>query len=87
MKGRRSRRSSVFKRVRYFLTRQVRIDAGLLDYMQEHPETVPDPDPPKTQEEFLKILNEMERRGIRPAIKRQLKWKRLLEKLLKRNSH
>lgn len=35
MKG---KRSSVFKRIRYFLTRQVRMDARLLDYMQEHPE-------------------------------------------------
>jgi len=85
MKG---KRSSAFKRIRNFLTRQVRMDARLLDYMQEHPEIAPYSDPPEAPlGEIQKILIEMEQRGIKPAIKRQLKWKHLLEKLFKRNSH
>lgn len=84
MKG---RRSSVFKRVRYFLTRQVRMDARLFDFMQEHPEIASDGDLEAPPGEFQKIMDEMERRGIKSAVKRQLKWKRLLEKLFKRNSH
>lgn len=85
MKGRRSRRSSVFKRVRYFLTRQVRIDARLLNFMQEHPEIASDGDP--SLGEFQKIMKEMERRSIKPAIRRQLKWKQTYQKSFKRNSH
>lgn len=84
MKG---KRCSVFKRIRYFLTRQVRMDARLLDFMQEHPEIVPDGNLEAPPGELQKILEEMERRGIKPAVKRQLKLRRLLEKLFKRNSH
>ena len=82
-----SRRCSVFKRIRYFLTRQVRMDARLLDFMQEHPEIASDGDLEAPPGELQKIMEEMERRGIKPAIKRQLKLRRLLEKLFKRNSH
>ena len=81
------KRCSVFKRIRYFLTRQVRMDARLLDFMQEHPEIVPDRNLEAPPGELQKIMEEMERRGIKPAVKRQLKLKRLLEKLFKRNSH
>ena len=81
------KRRSVFKRIRYFLTRQVRMDAQLLDFMQEHPEIVPDRNLEAPPGELQKIMEEMERRGIKPAVKRQLKLKRLLEKLFKRNSH
>ena len=70
------KKCSVFKRIKYFLTRQVRMDARLLDFMQEHPEIAPDSDlleaPPG---EFQKILAEMDKRGIKPAVKRQIKLK------------
>lgn len=81
------RRNSVFKRVRYFLTRQVRMDARLLDYMQEHPEIASDGDLEAPPGELQRIMEEMERRGIKPAVKRQIKWKQRLQKLFKRNSH
>lgn len=81
------KRCSVFKRIRYFLTRQVRMDARLLDFMQEHPEIASDGDLEAPPGELQKIMEEMERRGIKPAVKRQLKLRRLLEKLFKRNSH
>jgi hypothetical protein len=55
--------------------------------MQEHPEIVPDGNLEAPPGELQKILEEMERRGIKPAVKRQLKLRRLLEKLFKRNSH
>lgn len=73
------KKCSVFKRIKYFLTRQVRMDARLLDFMQEHPEIAPDSDlleaPPG---EFQKILAEMDKRGIKPAVKRQVKLKNSL---------
>ena len=73
------KKCSVFKRIKYFLTRQVRMDARLLDFMQEHPEIAPDSDlleaPPG---EFQKILAEMDKRGIKPAVKRQIKLKNCL---------
>lgn len=73
------KKCSVFKRIKYFLTRQVRMDARLLDFMQEHPEIAPDSDlleaPPG---EFQKILAEMDKRGIKPAVKRQVKLKNCL---------
>lgn len=79
------RRSSVFKRVRYFLTRQVRIDARLLDFMQEHPEIAPDSVPPGAPPgEFQKIMEEMERRGIKPAVKRQLKLKMWFDRIFRK---
>ena len=84
MKG---KRRSVFKRIRYFLTQQVRLDARRLDFMQEHPEIASNGDLEAPPGELQKILAEMDKRGIKPAVKRQLKLKRLLEKLFKRNSH
>ena len=55
------------------------MDARLLDFMQEHPEIAPDSDlleaPPG---EFQKILAEMDKRGIKPAVKRQVKLKNCL---------
>lgn len=73
------KKCSVFKRIKYFLTRQVRMDARLLDFMQEHPEIAPDSDPPEAPPgEFQKILAEMDKRGIKPAVKRQVKLKNSL---------
>ena len=60
------KKCSVFKRIKYFLTRQVRMDARLLDFMQEHPEIAPDSDPLEAPpDEFQKILDEMEKRGYK----------------------
>lgn len=84
MKG---KRCSIFERIRYFLTRQVRLDARRLDFMQEHPEIASNGDLEAPPGEFQKIMEEMERRGIKPAVKRQLKWKQRFQKLFKRNSH
>lgn len=81
------KRSSIFNQITYFFSRQVRRDARLLDFMQEHPEIASDGVLEAPPGELQKILEEMERRGIKPAVKRQLKLKRLLEKLFKRNSH
>lgn len=48
----------------------------MLDFMQEHPEIAPDSDPLEAPpDEFQKILDEMEKRGIKPAVKRQIKVK------------
>lgn len=81
MKG---KRRSVFKRIRYFLTRQVRMDARLLDFMQEHPEIVPDGALEAPQGEFQKIMEEMERRGIKPAVRRQLKIKMWFDRIFRK---
>lgn len=81
MKG---RRSSVFKRIRYFLTRQVRMDARLLDFMQEHPEIASDGDLEAPSGKFQKIMDEMERRGIKPAVKRQLKLKMWFDRIFRK---
>lgn len=81
MKG---RRNSVFKRVRYFLTRQVRMDARLFDFMQEHPEIASDGDLEAPPGEFQKIMDEMERRGIKPAVKRQLKLKMWFDRIFRK---
>ena len=70
------KKCSVFNQIKYFFTRQVRMDARLLDFMQEHPEIAPDSDPLEAPpDEFQKILDEMEKRGIKPAVKRQIKVK------------
>lgn len=79
-----SRRCSVFKRIRYFLTRQVRMDARLLDFMQEHPEIASDRDFEAPPGEFQKIMEEMERRGIKPAVKRQLKLKMWFDRIFRK---
>lgn len=68
-------RYSVLNRIRYFLSRQIRTDARLLDFMQEHPEISASKELESPPGEFQKIMMEMERRGIKPDIKRQLKIK------------
>lgn len=79
-----SRRCSVFKRIRYFLTRQVRMDARLLDFMQEHPEIASDGDLEAPPGELQKIMEEMDRRGIKPAVKRQLKLKMWFDQIFRK---
>lgn len=67
------KKCSVFKRIRYFLTSQIRLDARLLEFMQDHPEITPDSDPIEAPPgEFEKIMAEMNARGIKPAIRREL---------------
>lgn len=75
---------SVFRRIRYFLTRQVRLDARRLDFMQEHPEIASDGDLEAPSGEFQKIMDEMERRGIKPAVKRQLKLKMWFDRIFRK---
>lgn len=81
MKG---KRCSVFKRIRYFLTWQVRMDARLLDFMQEHPEIGLDIYIKPPLGEFQKIMKEMERRGIKPTIKRQFKLKMWFDRIFRK---
>lgn len=66
------RQCSVFKRIKYFFTTQEKLDAHLLDYMQEHPELTPPPPAPPGNE-FQKIIMELDRRGSRIVVRRQLK--------------
>lgn len=82
MKG---EKCSVYKRIKYFLTRQREFDARLLDFMQEHPEITPDDEPLEAPpREFQKIMEEMNKRGIKPAVRRQLKWKILFDRIFRR---
>lgn len=63
----------VLKRIKNFLTSQIRLDARLLEFMQDHPEITPDSDPIEAPPgEFEKIMAEMNARGIKPAIRREL---------------
>lgn len=63
----------VLKKIKNFLTSQIRLDARLLEFMQDHPEITPDSDPIEAPPgEFEKIMAEMNARGIKPAIRREL---------------
>lgn len=63
----------VLKKLKNFLTSQIRLDARLLEFMQDHPEITPDSDPIEAPPgEFEKIMAEMNARGIKPAIRREL---------------
>lgn len=71
------KKCSVFRRIKYFLTPQVRLDARLLDFMQEHPELTPNSEPLEAPpSEFQKILTEMDERGIKPPVKKQIQIKK-----------
>lgn len=68
------KKCSVFKQIKYFLTPQTRLDARFLDFMQEHPNLRPNSEPLEAPtNEFQKILAEMDQRGIKPTISRQVK--------------
>lgn len=60
------------------------MDARLLDFMQEHPEIASDGDLEAPSGEFQKIMDEMERRGIKPAVKRQLKLKMWFDRIFRK---
>lgn len=63
----------VLNKIKNFLTSQIRLDARLLEFMQDHPEITPDSDPIEAPPgEFEKIMAEMNARGIKPAIRREL---------------
>ncbi|EFD00182.1 hypothetical protein NQ487_19730 [Hungatella hathewayi] len=81
MKG---KRISVLKQIRYFLKRQIRIDARLLDFVQEHPEIITDEKLEPPPGEFQKIMEEMDRRGIKPAVERQLRLKRWFDRIFRK---
>lgn len=66
------RQCSVFKRIKYFFTSQEKLEAHLLDYMQEHPELTPPPPAPPGNE-FEKIMTELDRRGSKIVLRNQLK--------------
>lgn len=64
---------AVYKKIKYFLTPRARLDARLLDFMQDHPEISPDSDPLEAPPgEFEKIMAEMKKRGMTPAVSRQM---------------
>ena len=60
------------------------MDARLFDFMQEHPEITSDGDLEAPPGEFQKIMDEMERRGIKPAVKRQLKLKMWFDRIFRK---
>ena len=60
------------------------MDVRLLDFMQEHPEIgsyIYIKPPPG---EFQKIMKEMERRGIKQTVKRQLKLKMWFNRIFRK---
>lgn len=70
-------KNSVLQGIKKIFTPHRKRDAQLLDDMRISSEISPDSEPPAAPEgEFQKIMAEMERRGIEPAIRRELKVKR-----------
>lgn len=66
------KKCSILKRIKYYVLSQERIEAHLLDYMQEHPELTPEPPSPPPGE-FQKIMAELNRRGAETVVRKQLK--------------
>lgn len=52
--------------------------------MQEHPEIASDGDLEAPPGELQKIMEEMDRRGIKPAVKRQLKLKMWFDQIFRK---
>lgn len=63
---------SILKRIKYYVLSQEKLEAHLLDYMQEHPELTPEPPSPPPGE-FQKIMSELNRRGQETVVKKQLR--------------
>ena len=83
-----SGKCSVFKQIKNFLTRQREFDARLFDFMQEHLEITPDDEPIEAPPgDFQKIMEEMNKRGIEPAVRKQLKWKILFDRIFRRKKY
>ena len=56
--------------------------------MQEHPEITPDDEPIEAPPgDFQKIMEEMNKRGIEPAVRKQLKWKILFDRIFRRKKY
>jgi hypothetical protein len=60
---------------------QEKMEAYLLDYMQQHPEITPDPPSPPPGE-FQTIMEEMKRRGATTVLNRQLKLRSKYRRLV-----
>ncbi|MDR7814675.1 hypothetical protein [Lacrimispora sp.] len=63
---------SILKQIKYHLSYQEKLEAHLLDYMQEHPELTPDPPSPPPGE-FQAIMAELNRRGTETVVGKQLR--------------
>ncbi|MDR1770653.1 MAG: hypothetical protein LBS02_08455 [Hungatella sp.] len=63
---------SILKRMKFYVSTQEKLEAHLLDYMQEHPELTPEPPSPPPGE-FQKIMAELNRRGAETLVRKQLR--------------
>ncbi len=63
---------SILKRIKNNLSSQEKLEAHLLDYMQEHQELTPEPPTPPPGE-FQKIMEELNRRGTETVVGKQLR--------------
>ncbi len=68
----REKKCSILKRIKYYAESQEKLEAHLLDYMQKHPELTPEPPSPPPGE-FQKIMAELDKRGSRTVVRRQLR--------------
>ncbi len=66
------KKCSILKQIKYYLASQEKVEAHMLDYMQNHPELTPEPPAPPPGE-FQKIMAELDKRGSRLVIRQQLK--------------
>ncbi|GEM_PF-664388 len=66
------KKHSILKRINYHMSSQEKLEAHLLDYMQEHPELTPEPPSPPPGE-FQTIMAELDRRGTETVIGKQLR--------------
>lgn len=65
------KKCSILKRIKYYMASQEKLEAHLLDYMQKHPELTPEPPAPPPGE-FQKIMAELDKRGTRTVVRKQL---------------
>lgn len=72
---------SIFKRNKKSKDSEERMEAYLLDYMQQHPELTPAP-PSPPPDEFQTIMAEMNRRGATTVLNRQLRLRSRLGRLI-----
>ncbi|ADL02794.1 hypothetical protein Closa_0151 [[Clostridium] saccharolyticum WM1] len=66
------KKNSILKRMNVYDSSQEKLEAHLLDYMQKHPELTPEPPSPPPGE-FQKIMAELNRRGAKTVVRKQLK--------------
>ena len=65
------KKCSILKRKKGNTVSKEKLEAHLLDYMQKHPELTPEP-PSAPPEEFQMIMEELNRRGTKLLIRKQL---------------